>query len=243
MDVITNIASKTISYPEGTYGVCATYRITDPPQSFAWTAPFDGTYRVIVIAPGGSGEQANSRQLGGGGGGSGGWCEKTAKMTKGDTITISYKPVFISLDSLVDTLTAILPDNITLKATSGSSAKGGVTGRGGAGGTASGGDTNHNGTDGEDTSISTTLNRYMGGNGAPVADWEQLPQYLSGAYGLGGYAEGNTDNMNGTSPSAPELFCLDLGAGGGGGGPVIGNIPGEGSPGMVIIEYALGEWG
>jgi len=245
MDVISMTTyTKKPEFPERTYAFCAGFRLIKGvgASNIPWTVPFSGKYRFICIAQGGEGGLARYKadsaiQSSGGGGGSGSWCEKTLELQAGESFTMQ---VPISYSRVIQNNTILMQAK---RGAPGIYGYGEKLGTGGKGGTATGGDTNHNGIDGSPGVSVATGQQALGGNGAPVADWELLSQYLSGAFGRGGLSDGNT-SQNGETPTAPDLFPLLLGAGSGGGAmlanPSADAAGGDRTPGCVIVAYVVG---
>lgn len=234
------------TYPEGTYALAKAFR-----QNGTWTAPFTGTFRFTCFGRGGAGSlcqyNASKSAVSGGGGGSGSWCMKTLKVEKGEVFTAQIN---ITETKLIRGSETIMTAG---RGSNGTGGYNGIRGVGGAGGVATGGDENHNGLKGGDGEIEATTRAITtgsatggplkGGNGAAAPDWNQLPLYLTGIYGAGGYNSGNS-SADGMTPNEIVLFGQTLCSGGGGGGlsedKATAGKGGSGALGAVLVEVVLG---
>lgn len=247
LSVLIDTVGKTINFkaagsgkspfPAGTTALCRAFR-----QSGSFTVPFAGKYRFICVGRGGAGSlcqyNASKAAVSGGGGGSGSWCEKVLELQGGEQFSIQ---IGASETKLLKGTQEVMRAG---KGQSGSGGYNGIVGKGGAGGVASGGDVNHNGIAGGSGVTAASGANGPGGNGAPAPDWQQLKLYLSGIYGAGGYASGNTSE-NGLTASESSLFGQTLACGGGGGGLSADRTKagkgGAGGLGAVLVEYVLGD--
>jgi len=87
---IEEIQSGGVELPAGTWVIVKGYTNAKTYVAENFTVPLSGTYRITVIAKGGSGSNGDGEEnYSGAGGGSGGWACSALNLIQGDSIQVT----------------------------------------------------------------------------------------------------------------------------------------------------------